>query len=278
MKSGALLIAFFLAGALFGCGPDTSETEELKNENASLKRKIATLEKELAAFQLSPDRLLAQARMNVKDKKYGDARSALVTLLEKHPTSPEVTSSKDLLQEIEAKIHAEKAAAEKAKREAEANRKARTAAAVSKMRQETDGIEGITWYHDRSTPQYADANRFCLYIGKRGNSPPFLRLEVRYVADDWLFIKSFTVVADGRKFESGPVQFERDHRSTIWEWYDVQVGSRELVIINAVVASKKATIRFYGDKYHADREISDAQKRALQNVLDAFASLGGHHN
>lgn len=46
-------------------------------------------------------------------------------------------------------------------------------------------------------------------------------------------------------------------------------------IINKIVKSKNAHIRFSGDTYHLDRKITISQKNALKRVLAAYKALGG---
>jgi len=46
-------------------------------------------------------------------------------------------------------------------------------------------------------------------------------------------------------------------------------------IIKAIINSKVAKIRFNGKQYYDDRIISQSEKKALQNVLLAYETLGG---
>lgn len=162
-----------------------------------------------------------------------------------------------------------------AARTKEEQEKRRIATAVQKMSKNTDKIEGIDWYKDRSSPKYNNANAFYLYIGKRGAGAPWLRLRIQYHASDWLFINSFTVVADGQRFDRSGVRFERDNNNMIWEWYDENLSASDLQMIRAVIASKETVIRFNGRQYRKDVTITSAQRAALQNVLDAYTALGG---
>lgn len=151
----------------------------------------------------------------------------------------------------------------------------RLASALQKMDKKTDKIEGIDWYREKSSPAYNNKNGFFLYIGKRPTGAPWLRLRIQYFAEDWLFIESFIVVADGQRFERDPVKFERDNRSEIWEWYDESPTDADLQMIQAIVASQEAVIRFNGRQYRKDKTITASQKAALQNVLNAYQALGG---
>jgi hypothetical protein len=151
----------------------------------------------------------------------------------------------------------------------------RIASALTKMIKKTDKIEGIDWYRDKSSPSYNNQNGFFLYIGKRGNESPWMRLRIQYYSDDWLFINSFIVVADGKRFERNQVKFDRDHGSSIWEWYDENLTESDLQMIRAIIESKEAVIRFHGQKYKNDKIITASQKASLQRVLDAYKALGG---
>jgi hypothetical protein len=152
----------------------------------------------------------------------------------------------------------------------------RLASALRAMVKDTDKVEGIDWYRDKSSPQYNNQNGFFLYIGKKAAGNPFLRLRVQYYADDWLFIESFIVVADGQRFDRVGTKFERDNASgDIWEWYDEAALAADVEMIRAVIASKDALIRFMGSQYHRDKPITAAQKAALGNVLSAYEALGG---
>lgn len=147
--------------------------------------------------------------------------------------------------------------------------------ALKKMRVETDKFNGTKFYTDRSTPYYANYSKFYLYIGKTEGGDPYLRFKVNYSDDDWLFVESASVNIDGdvRDLDVGS-EWERDNGSgDIWEWVDVNATETHLSIVRDVIRSKSAVIRYFGSKYRDDRTITSAQKRALQNVLDAYEAL-----
>jgi hypothetical protein len=147
--------------------------------------------------------------------------------------------------------------------------------ALKKMRVETDKFNGTKFYTDRSTPYYANYSTFHLYIGKSEGGDPYLRLKVRYSDDDWLFVESASINVDGdvRDLDVGR-DWDRDNGSgDIWEWVDVNATESHLSLVRDIIDSKSAVIRYFGDKYRDDRVITGAQKRALQNVLDAYEAL-----
>lgn len=142
------------------------------------------------------------------------------------------------------------------------------------MRTKKDKMEGITFYTDKSSPYYSNQNGFYLYIGKGKKGKPWLRWSIKYTADDWLFIKSFKIKADNETFEKPYAKFDSDHSGgKIWEWYDENLKPNELNFMKKIISSKSATIRLTGNKYYKDKTITSKQKRALQNILDAYEAL-----
>lgn len=156
-------------------------------------------------------------------------------------------------------------------------KKAQIAKALAKMSKSYDKLEKITWYRDSSSPRYTNYDGFYLYFGKKEGATPWLRLRIQYESDDWLFIKGFSVYVDDNVYQKQSANFERDHDSRIWEWYDENPSTSDLQMIRDIILSKKATIRFYGNQYHDDMTITSSQKTALKNVLIAYEALGGNY-
>lgn len=233
---------------------------------ADAQKQLAAIQAELDEVKFAAERLLAQAEAALQREDLQEAQRIADLLAEKHPGAAEVTRAQEIVTLIEKAI-AEKAAAEQA----------RLAVATGKMRSETDAVRGITFYNDKTTTEYNDVNSFHLYIGKN-ESRIWLRMRIQYTDDDWLFIESFVIKADDQRFDITPDYFdiERDNASgAIWEWYDGAVERKEIKVVQAIIASKSTTLRYNGNQYYVDREITAAEKQALQNVLDAFVALGG---
>ena len=142
--------------------------------------------------------------------------------------------------------------------------------ALAKLSKRYDKFEDITWYKSSNSPRYTNSNAFYIYFGLSGDSKLPLRLVVQYESDDWLFIESAEVNVDGENYSiSG--DWERDNNSRIWEWIDETLDDREMV--EAIIKSKSAVIRFEGDQYYNTRTITATQKQSMQDVLLAYDGL-----
>ena len=150
-------------------------------------------------------------------------------------------------------------------------------AALAQMRVSKDDVKGTTWYFDRSSPKYVDANGFFLYIGAGKGYEPTLRLKIQYYGDDWLFIDSYFFNVDGKtkSINPGYGDIETDNDSEVWEWFDTQPNKGEVELVKSIIKSKKAIMRLEGSKYYKDVTISATQKKALSRVLIVYAGLGG---
>lgn len=253
------------------------ENEDLKSSNEKLQVEVKNLNDELESIKFGAENLLKEANNYYESKEYSKAVYSIETLLEKHPGSDEAKEAQALLSKVEeAQKKEQEAKALEEKKRIEAEKK-RLAEATSKMRKKYDEVQEITWYYDKSTPQYSNYNSFHLYIGVKNNNP-WLRFCIQYAGDDWLFIDRYELKIDDYNYEIIPEEVERDNNADVWEWYDTDVDSSDIAIIKAVISSKRTIIRCVGRQYHKDRTISEQEKKALQNVLDAYEALGGNMN
>ena len=149
--------------------------------------------------------------------------------------------------------------------------------ALAQMRIVKDDFNGITWYHDKSTPNYRNANAFELYFGTKKGSNTTLRFVIQYYGEDWLFIEKFLFNVDGYTYEIDPSygDIESDNDSKVWEWFDTKPNKGEVDLIKRIIKSKKAVMRIEGSKYYKDVTISSSQKKALGRILIVYAGLGG---
>jgi hypothetical protein len=176
--------------------------------------------------------------------------------------------------EYEAKVHSyEKSIAEDKARELAALEESRKRA-VSILRKKEDRVEGVTFYQHPNTPKYLNSrSTVYLYIGRKGDGKPWLRMKVQYTADDWLFVKDVAAWHDGVKEQLVSGRFETDHNSDIWEWVDVTPSSYQIAVLRSLADSKEAILRFTGGKYRRDVKFSAGDKRAIREVLMAYEVL-----
>ncbi len=177
------------------------------------------------------------------------------------------------LEKQEAENAAKIKVAEDARIKAAAERQKVLQQAISKMRIKKDDIKNIAYYQDKTSPQYRNANGFFLTIIENPTLSRFLTLNIQYSGDDWLFIDNYTIKVDDKIFTLTPYNINRDNSSYVWEWATFIDDKNFLPIVEAVITSKEAKIRYEGDQYYKDRTITSTEKQALQNVLDAMDAL-----
>lgn len=149
---------------------------------------------------------------------------------------------------------------------------------LTQLRKEYDQVEEVSWYYDKSTPRHIDNNNLLVYIGEKKDLGIWLRLKIRFAANDWLFIDKYTIKVDDKIYEIDPDynEIKRDNGyGGVWEWYDIMVNEKELEIIKAIISSNKTILRYEGENRINDRTISKQEKAALRNVLNIYKAIGG---
>lgn len=149
--------------------------------------------------------------------------------------------------------------------------------ALSKMRVVKDDVKNRSFYYDKSSPKYVNANGFHLYAGQVSDIDPYLFLTIQYFGSDWLFIKSYFFNVDGQTYEITPDYgvIETDNDTDVWEWYNEPATAENIEMIQRIIESKKTVLRLEGTKYYKDVTITQTQKSALKNVLTVYQGLGG---
>jgi hypothetical protein len=148
------------------------------------------------------------------------------------------------------------------------------------LRVKADEIRGTTFYQHLDSAEGVNRRTdFFCYIVKRKSGDLSLRLNIQYVANDWLFVRYFVIQADDKTFTFKPASssdFERDNAGgKIWEWYDKPVGDEEMNFLKAIANADKVVVRFVGDQYQKDLPFTDEGIHQVYTMLTVFRVMGG---
>lgn len=139
-----------------------------------------------------------------------------------------------------------------------------------------DEFEGITWYSPPGRGWSQNKNAIYLYIGSKG-SELWLRLNIRYFGDDWLFIHHYRIKVDHAEpttlRPSQPIDHD-NHSGSVWETLDEPAISHAHVL-NSIIASQTTCIRMVGKEGTTDFELSPKHIQQMRDVLLVFRLLGG---
>lgn len=145
-------------------------------------------------------------------------------------------------------------------------------AVLDRLRRSEDRVAGVTFFHHQNAPRHLNSrSTVSLYIGTRNNDRrPWLRMRVQYAASNWLFVERVIAWHNGISEPLVTGQFERDNHSSIWEWIDRTPTELQLEILRSLSTASEAILRFEGRQYRRDVTLSEGDKRALREVLQAF--------
>ncbi|WP_439697206.1 hypothetical protein ACFGVS_01715 [Mucilaginibacter sp. AW1-7] len=139
-------------------------------------------------------------------------------------------------------------------------------------RKKHDQFSGNTFIYDQSSPRYVNINGIFAYISTEDSSYA-LRFTTQYTSKDWLFIKNMTFNAGGENFDYAP-DFKRDNGDgATWEWSDEEVPEANLSMLVRIAISKKAKVRYDGDKYYDVVTVTRTQQAALKRQLQIYKGL-----
>ena len=144
--------------------------------------------------------------------------------------------------------------------------------------EDKDEFQKLSWIKPKSKPRYRSQTGVYTYFAMQDSVPQNFRMVIQYGADDWLFIKSYTFLIDGKTYDFIPDEVKRDNDSRIWEWSDTYVAdSPELIVILAKIKESKGDvkIRFNGDTYHRDYTLTKNDINSLIQPLEYYEALGG---
>lgn len=146
---------------------------------------------------------------------------------------------------------------------------------LAKLTAEQDQMEKVTWYQDPTSPVYVNKTAVYLSIGIKEGSRPALDLHIQYAYDDtWLFVDSFAISADDNSYNVNPgySAIHRDNSAhSRWEWYIHRAESNTDHLMLSTMANSSTTIvRLNGDDYYHEIKLTQQQKQAMKDVLDAY--------
>lgn len=259
-----------LALALAGCVSQSEHDKVVKEYNKVLKEKeqlnkeLSQVKKDLEGYKMSPKKLCANIDQLLKEKNVSKLKEIENKLTTYHPESAELKKVKQYRAQAEKMIAQEKAAAEKKRLQA-----------VNKLRKKHDDVSGITWYYNPYFTHYTNSNLTSIYIGKKESSV-WLRLEMTYKGDDWIFFDRAFLSYDGNTREISFNEYkEKDSDNSggeVWEWIDVSVDSYLLSFLEEMVKGKSIKMRLSG-KYTKTRNLSVNEIQGIKDVLLAYDVL-----
>lgn len=221
------------------------------------------------------------------------AAADFIQLYEQHRDAGELTAAKAALKKIETgypdteifkrvdslivEINDLIALKEKEKVAAIEDARKNMDAYMRKMVKDEDEFKELVFYKHKNAPKYTNTrSSFSAYIGQKEGVLPWVRMDIVYVAKDWLFIKNIQIKADEEMFKITPDhgQMKRDNSGgKIWEWLDKLATTEDLNMLNTIANAQKVAIRFNGDQYYDDFNMSETDKKSLKDVLGLYESM-----
>ena len=261
MKRTLLLLTFIFA--LGACSN--------KEKEAELENRISKLEAQLDECKNGADKLLAKINISYENENFESVKSTYSEFENRHPEATEFQEAKTVYDKV---IQIEEENRKEAERLAE-KEKAEKLKALKKLKKKHDDVSGITWYKQPYFTHYTNTNRTSIYMGDNGSNR-WLRLQMSYQGDDWIFFEHAYLSYDGNTKEI--VYNKYDDKETdnggggVWEWIDLTVTKDVETFLREFAKSKNAKMRLTG-KYTKTRNLTYNEKKGILDVLNGYDAL-----
>lgn len=249
---------------LVACTPSKKEFVNLQLENMRLRDSLQLVVSELEHYKSDPTKLCANLDQLYKDENINALDSIKQILIKFHPECDELKKVESLCNKIITKQE-KRLEAEKAKR----------MSAVSKLKKKYDDVSNVTWYYNPYFTHYNNTNLTSLYIGQE-DSYVWLRLQMSYEGEDWIFFDNAYLSYDGNTRE---IYFDKyrnkesdNSGGSVWEWIDVPVDDELYFFLKEFSNGKSLKMRLSG-KYTKTRNLSQKEIMGIKDVLLAYDVL-----
>jgi hypothetical protein len=162
--------------------------------------------------------------------------------------------------------------------------------AVKNLNKKDSNIDGVkwTWLKSKKTPKKDfrkgsrkfdyDNSLFYIYIVLKGEKQAFLRMYAQVEPSfEWIKFNKIIVTADGytfeREFIPAKLKASIGERKQLIEIHDTDVMEPDFKMLEAMASAIKVTIKFIGPKSDKDISLSKKDKKAIQDILDAWKKL-----
>jgi hypothetical protein len=157
------------------------------------------------------------------------------------------------------------------------SRKAKFNKALLNLSKKHSDFDKVDWYEDPSIYNLDDVQNITdsiiyIYIGKSDINNVWLGFVISYENTDfsysWLSIKSYAFDIDGEKYYIEPKETEIKRGK--YEIYNSIATETNINMIEKIIKSKKTILRSVGYEEYRDREITDKEKKCLENILSIY--------
>jgi hypothetical protein len=149
---------------------------------------------------------------------------------------------------------------------------ARRAVLLAGLPRDEDRFEaGTVWYNHPWNPRFDDVRRpIWPYIGIDGEGRLLLRLRTNWLGDSRISVRGIEVIHDGLTETLTRGAYKIDAEALGWEWRDEEAGIYQLEVLRSLVAARDVTLRYLGDPWPCEAELSPEDKQSVADILELY--------
>jgi hypothetical protein len=159
--------------------------------------------------------------------------------------------------------------------QAEAALEARRGALLDGLTRDEDrGEPGTVWYNHPWNPRFDDERRpIWLYVGRRADGTPLLRLRTNWLGDSRICVQGMEVVHDGLAETLTRGAYRIDADALGWEWRDEPADAYQIEVLRSITAAGEVELRYAGDPWPCETLLPEEDKDDLGAMLELYDLL-----
>jgi hypothetical protein len=151
----------------------------------------------------------------------------------------------------------------------------RRVALLDRLTRDEDRWEpGTVWFNHPYNPAFDDLRLpIWLYIGRKEDGQTWLRLRTNWLGDTRISVQGIEAVYDRMSESLTEGHYKIDADALGWEWRDEAVSPYQLEVLRSIVAAEAVTLRYKGDPYLVEVELSPEERHAVADIIELYDLL-----
>lgn len=144
------------------------------------------------------------------------------------------------------------------------------------IRKQGSAAQETLHYYDEATPRNRESDWLFVYFTEQGGTF-WPRFTIQQVVKQPVNITLFRILADGKTFIIPAASIKTEKlKDNLAVWYDAPLDQKSFAAIQALSKARKGEVAYVGPGINERRAISEAEKKGLGRIMEAYTALGGN--
>ncbi|HEY3308000.1 MAG TPA: hypothetical protein VGJ93_06065 [Desulfuromonadaceae bacterium] len=144
------------------------------------------------------------------------------------------------------------------------------------IRKQASAAQETLHYYDEATPRNRESDWLFVYFTEQAGMF-WPRMTIQLVVKHPVNITHFQIIADGKTFTIPAASIKTEKlKKNLAVWYDAPLDQKSFAAIQALTKARKGEVAYIGPGLTERRAISEAEKKGLGRIMEAYSAVGGN--